>query len=90
MKITQKTLSIPKDKKITLLLRSSAGRTHKGLNNLVENAHQPTRRKETRLIRFKSPTGAQNVIALIGKIRNLFAVAAGRHTNSASQQRAHL
>ena len=32
-------------------------RSHKGLNNRVENAHQPTRRKEKCLIRFKSPAG---------------------------------
>ena len=62
-------------------------RSHKGLNNRVENAHQPTRRKEKCLIRFKSPAGAQAVIALMGKVRNLFAVAVGRYTNSAHQRR---
>ncbi|WP_058532965.1 IS6 family transposase [Legionella saoudiensis] len=61
-------------------------RSHKGLNNRVENAHQPTRRKEKCLIRFKSPAGAQAVIALMGKVRNLFAVAVGRYTNSAHQR----
>ena len=34
-------------------------RRHKGLNNRVENAHQPTRRKEKSLIKFKSPGGLQ-------------------------------
>ncbi|WP_058532830.1 hypothetical protein, partial [Legionella saoudiensis] len=48
--------------------------------------HQPTRRKEKCLIRFKSPAGAQAVIALMGKVRNLFAVAVGRYTNSAHQR----
>ena len=62
-------------------------RSHKGLNNRVENAHQPTRRKEKCLIRFKSPAGAQSVIALMGETRNLFAVAVGRYTNSAHQRR---
>ncbi|WP_165485211.1 DDE-type integrase/transposase/recombinase [Legionella rowbothamii] len=62
-------------------------RSHKGLNNRVENAHQPTRRKEKCLIRFKSPAGAQTVIALMGETRNLFAVAVGRYTHSASHGR---
>lgn len=30
-------------------------RSHKRLNNRAENAHQPTRRKEKCLIKFKSP-----------------------------------
>ena len=30
-------------------------RSHKRLNNLVKNAHQPTRRKEKCLIKFKLP-----------------------------------
>ncbi len=62
-------------------------RSHKGLNNRVENTHQPTRRKEKSLIRFKSPAGAQNVLALMGKTRNIFAAAVGRYTNSALNQR---
>ena len=62
-------------------------RTHKGLNNRVENAHQPTRRKEKCLIKFKSPQGLQNTISLMGKVRNLFAVDVGRYTRSAQDQR---
>ena len=62
-------------------------RSHKGLNNRVENAHQSTRRKEKCLIRFKTPAGAQNVIALMGCVRNLFAVAVGRYTKPAQQRR---
>ncbi len=62
-------------------------RSHKGLNNRVENAHQPTRRKEKSLIHFKSAAGAQNVLALMGKTRNPFAATVGRYTNSALQQR---
>jgi Transposase and inactivated derivatives len=31
--------------------------SHKSLNNRAENAHQPTRRKEKCLIKFKSPQG---------------------------------
>ncbi|HHT0595031.1 TPA: hypothetical protein ACTXXA_003680 [Legionella anisa] len=62
--------------------------SHKRFNNRVENAHQPTRRKEKCLIRLKSPASAQNTLAPMGKTRNLFAVSVGRYTNSASKQRA--
>ncbi len=62
-------------------------RTHKGLNNRVENAHQSTRRKEKCLIKFKSPNGVQNTLSLMGKVRNLFAVAVGRYTKPASERR---
>jgi putative transposase len=62
-------------------------RQHKGLNNQVENAHQPTRRKETCLVRFKSPAGVQKMLSLMGKTRNIFAVDVGRYTNPASLQR---
>jgi putative transposase len=40
-------------------------RSHKGLNNRVENAHQPTRRKEKSLIKFKSPRGVQQLLSLM-------------------------
>jgi len=62
-------------------------RQHKGLNNRVENAHQPTRRKEKCLVRFKSPAGVQKMLSLMGKTRNIFAVDVGRYTNPASRQR---
>ena len=60
---------------------------HKRLNNRVENAHQPARRKEKCLIRFKSPKGAQLVLSLMGKVRNIFAVNVGRYTHPACIQR---
>lgn len=62
-------------------------RRHKGLNNRVENAHQPTRRKEKCLIKFKSPHGIQKMLTLMGKVRNIFSVPVGRYKNSAHQQR---
>ncbi|CDZ79432.1 hypothetical protein BN59_03750 [Legionella massiliensis] len=74
-------------KPIQEMSKGTEHRSHKGLNNRAENAHQPTRRKEKCLIRFKSPASAQNVLALMGKIRNLFAITVGRYTSSASQQR---
>ena len=62
-------------------------RSHKGLNNRAENAHQPTQRKEKCLIKFKSPWGVQQTLSLIGKVRNIFAVDVGRYTNTANIQR---
>ena len=60
---------------------------NKGLNNRVENAHQPTRRKEKSLIKFKSPLGIQQTLSLMGKVRNIFAVDVGRYINNAKEQR---
>ena len=62
-------------------------RSHKRLNNRVENAHQPTRRKEKFLVKFKSPDGVQRTVRLMGKIRNIFSVSVGRYTYTAVQQR---
>ena len=62
-------------------------RRHKGLNNRVENAHQPTRRKEKSLIKFKSPSGLQRTVMLMGKVRNIFAVPVGRYLHSRATQR---
>ena len=62
-------------------------RRHNGLNNRVENAHQPTRRKEKSLIKFKSPDGLQRTLALIVRVRNIFAIPVARYKNSASTQK---
>jgi putative transposase len=62
-------------------------RRHKGLNNRVENAHQPTRRKEKSLIKFKSHGGIQKTLTLMGRVRNIFAVPVGRYLNSREMQR---
>ncbi len=62
-------------------------RRHKDLNNRVENAHQPTRRKEKSLIKFKSPEGLQKTLTLMGRIRNIFAVPVARYTNSRTIQK---
>jgi putative transposase len=74
-------------KPIRSMMPKSDHRAHKGLNNRVENAHQPTRRKEKCLIRFKSSQGLQNVVSLMGKVRNIFSVAVGRYTKSAQDRR---
>jgi len=62
-------------------------RSHKSLNNREENAHQPTRRKEKCLIKFKSPPGAQKLLSLMGKVRNIFAVDVGRYKKKAPDRR---
>jgi len=86
--VTDKLLSYVKP--IRKMMPQSDHRCHKGLNNRVENAHQPTRRKEKCLIKFKSPQGVQKVIQLMGKIRNIFSVPVGRYKNSAQEQRCQL
>lgn len=43
-------------KPIHQMSKGTEHRSHKGLNNRVENAHQPTRRKEKCLIRFSVET----------------------------------
>ena len=62
-------------------------RSNKRLNNRAENAHQPTRRKEKSLIKFKTPEGVQNTLSLMGKVRNIFAINVGRYTRTAEEQR---
>ena len=47
-------------------------RRHKGLNNRAENSHQPTRRRERQMKRFKSPRQAQRFLSAHGQIDNLF------------------
>ncbi len=69
------------------MCRGTQHRSHKGLNNRAENAHLPTRRKEKCLIKFKSPQGAQRTLALMGKVRNLFAIEVGRYLKKASERR---
>ena len=47
-------------------------RQHKGLNNWAENSHQPTRRRERIMKRFKSARQAQQFLSAHGQINNLF------------------
>src|SRR3712207_5072369 len=47
-------------------------RRHKGLNNRAENSHQPTRRRERQMRRFKSPGQAQRFLSTHDQINNLF------------------
>jgi len=59
-------------------------RQHKGLNNRAENSHQPTRRRERQVKRFKSARQAQRFLSAHDQIANLFHlrrdhVSAGEH-----------
>ena len=70
------------------LLPKAEHRSHKRLNNRVENAHQPTRKREKQMVRFKSPASANQFLATHGQVRNLFMV--GRCTETASTRRVNL
>ena len=56
------------------------------LNNRAEVSHQPTRRRERQVQRFKSPQHAQRFLSSHGQIHNLFQLR--RHLLSASDYRA--
>ena len=59
---------------------------HKGLNNRAENSHQPTRRRERQMKRFKSAGQAQRFLSAHDGINNLFPLR--RHRLPATQYRA--
>jgi putative transposase len=61
-------------------------RQHKGLNNRAENSHQPTRRRERQMKRFKSPRQVQRFLSIHDPIANLFHLP--RNHLAASQYRA--
>ena len=54
------------------LMPSVEHRRHKGLNNRAENSHQPTRRRERQMKRFKSPGQVQRFLSAHDLINNLF------------------
>ena len=54
------------------VMKTVEHRQHKGLNNLCENSHQPTRIRERRMRRFKSPGQAQRFLSAFGPIRDHF------------------
>jgi len=47
-------------------------RQHKGINNRAENSHQPTRRRERVMKRFKSPRQVQRFLSIHDQITNVF------------------
>lgn len=74
-------------KPIKQMMKTTEHRTHKRLNNHAENSHQPTRRKERCLIKFKSPQGLQNTLSPMGSVRNIFSVQLGRYQSPANERR---
>jgi len=60
-------------------------RRHKGLNNRAENSHQPTRRREKIMKRFKSARQLQRFVSIHDPIANLFHFP--RHACSSSDHR---
>jgi putative transposase len=47
-------------------------RQHRGLNNRAENSHQPTRRRERIMKRFKSAGQTQRFLSVHDQVANLF------------------
>jgi putative transposase len=61
-------------------------RQHKGINNRAGNSHQPTRRRERQMKRFKSARHVQRFVSIHDPIANLFHLR--RDHVTASQYRA--
>ena len=76
--ITDKLASYPAAKRE--LLPGVKHRRHKGLNNRAENSHQPTRRRERQMKRFKSAGQAQRFLSAHDQINNLFYLRRDHHT----------
>jgi len=64
-------------------------RRHKGLNNRAEHAHQPTRERERRMRRCKSPGHAQRFLAASGPIASHFRPRRHRLTAAAYRRTCH-
>jgi putative transposase len=60
-------------------------RQHRGLNNRAENSHQPTRRRERIMKRFKSAGQAQRFLSVHDHVGNLFRRPA--NTNAADHRK---
>ncbi|MCY1740748.1 IS6 family transposase [Ensifer sp. SL37] len=60
-------------------------RSHKGLNNRAENSHQPVRRRERIMKRFKSQRHLQRFVSIHDPIANLFHIP--RHDITSSLHR---
>ena len=58
-------------------------RQHKGLNNRAENSHQPTRRREKIMKRFKSTRQLQRFVSIHDPIANLHHIPRNKFTSSA-------
>jgi putative transposase len=54
------------------LMRGVEHRSHKRLNNRAENSHLPVRRRERRILGFKSGRQCRGFVSTHGRIANLF------------------
>lgn len=81
--ITDKLRSYNKAHRI--LLKSSEHRSHKRLNNCIENSHQATREKERQVRKFKDPSNTQRFLSSMGAMLNLLKI--GRYKNTAQTYR---
>jgi putative transposase len=54
------------------IMPSVEHRQHRGLNNRAENSHQPTRRRERIMKRFKPAGQAQRFLSVHDQVANLF------------------
>ena len=70
---------------IKAVLPRTEHRAHKGLNNVAEVSHQPTRQRERAMRRFGSPQQARRFLESFGPIREHFCP--GRHRLSGSAHR---
>jgi len=61
-------------------------RQHRYLNNRAENSHQPTRQREQRMQRFKSPGHAQRFLSAYGPIAQHFRLRRHRFAAPAHRQ----
>jgi putative transposase len=82
--ITDKLASYAAAKKV--VIPGVEHRQHKGLNNRAENSHQPTRRRERIMKRFKSAGQAQRFLSVHDQVANLFRRPA--NTNAADHRKA--
>jgi putative transposase len=71
------------------IMPSVEHRQHRGLNNRAENSHQPTRRRERIMKRFKSAGQAQRFLSVHDQVANLFRrpanITAAAHRTSRAQ-----
>src|SRR3954451_2524611 len=75
--VTDKLASYPAAKRE--LMPGAEHRRHKGLNNRAENSHQPTRRRERQMKRFKSARQVQRFLSAHDQIK----MVCSQRTNSA-------
>ena len=70
------------------MMPSVEHRQHKGLNNRAENSHQPTRRRERIMKRFKSAGQVQRFLSVHDQVGNLFRRSANTNAAAHRQPRA--